>query len=115
MHTTGACTAQADGTLTMPPGATADSVVYVDAGAVTITVTGAPSSLEGHPRIEMWFAGEKVGAVALESTEAHSLPFRVQAHASGPTPLRLGYVVETGPRDGLGPTLHVEKVVITEP
>jgi hypothetical protein len=115
MHTTGACTAQADGTLTMPPGATADSMVYVDAGAVTITVTGAPSSLDHHPRIEMWFAGEKVGTVALESTEVHSLPLHVQAHASGPTPLRLGYVVEAGPHSELGPTLHLEKVVITEP
>jgi hypothetical protein len=115
MHTTGACEAQADGTLTMPPGATADSIVYVDAGAVTITVTAAPSSLEHQPRIEMWFAGEKVGAVALESTESGPLPFHVQAHASGPTELRLGFLVEAGPGDGLGPTLHVEKVVITQP
>ena len=82
---------------------------------MTITVTAAPSSLEHHPRIEMWFAGEKVGAVALESTAAHSLPFQVQARATGPTPLRLGYEVEAGQGDGLAPALHVEKVVITEP
>jgi hypothetical protein len=113
MHTTGACTPAADGTLTMPPGASAESMVYVDAGAVTITVTGAPKSLDHHPRIEMWLAGEKVGAEALESTETRSLPFHVQAHAGGPTPLRLRYAVEAGP--GAGPTLHLEKVVITEP
>jgi hypothetical protein len=115
MHTTGACTAAADGTLTMDLGATADSTIYVDAGAVTITVTAAPSSVDDHPQIQLWLAGERIGAVALESTEPQAVRFSAQAHASGPTALRLAYVTEAGRGDRPAPTLHVEKVVITQP
>lgn len=115
MHTTGACTAAADGTLTMGRGATADSTIYVDAGAVTITVTAAPSSVDDHPQIELWLAGERIGAVALESTEAQAVRFSAQARTSSPTALRLAYVAEAGQSDRPAPPLHVEKVVITQP
>jgi hypothetical protein len=115
MHTTGNCTAAADGTLTMARGATADSTIYVDAGAVTITVTAAPSSVDDHPQIGLWLAGERIGAVALESTEAQAVRFSARAPTSGPTALRLAYVTEAGPSRQPTPTLHVEKVVITQP
>ena len=115
MHTTGACTAAADGTLTMARGATADSTIYVDAGAVTITVTAAPSSVDDHPQLELWLAGERIGAVALESTEAQAVRFSAQARTSSPTALHLAYVTEAGQSDRPAPALHVEKVVITQP
>jgi hypothetical protein len=115
MHTTGTCTAAADGTLTMARGATANSMIYVDAGAVTITVTAAPSSVDDHPRIELWLAGERIGAVALESTEAQAVRFSAQARTSSPTALRLTYLTEAGQSDQPAPVLHVEKVVITQP
>jgi hypothetical protein len=115
MHTTGTCSAQPDGTLTMSPGASADSTIYVEAGAVTIAVTAAPSSLENHPQIEMWLADEKIGAATLESTEAQAVPFHMQARASGLTGVRLVYLAETSQGDEPAPALHLEKVVITEP
>jgi hypothetical protein len=115
MHTTGACTAAADGTLTMARGATADSTIYVDAGAVTITVTAAPTSVDDHPQIELWLAGERIGAVALESSEAQAVGFSAQARSSGPTALRLAYVTEAEQSDRPAAALHLEKVVITQP
>jgi hypothetical protein len=115
MHTTGACTAAADGTLAMAPGASADSTIYVDAGAVTVTVTAAPSSVDDHPQMELWLAGEKIGAVTPESTEDRAVRFSAQARTSGPTALRLAYVTEAGQSDRPAPALHVKKVVITQP
>lgn len=115
MRTTGACVSEPDGTVTMPAGATASAVVYVDAGAVTITVTGTASSLAHHPEVELWVAGDRVATLPLQSTTAQALPFHVHARSSGPTALRIAYVTDNGTDGEALPTLHLEKVVITEP
>ncbi len=115
MHTTAACVAQPDGTLTMPPRASADSMAYVDAGTVTITVTAAPSSLQQRPQIEVWLADAKVGTAMLQSAGSQSIPFHARARASAVTSVRLVYLTDAGDGESTAPTLHVEKVVIRQP
>ncbi len=115
LSTTGACTKQPDGTLIMPAGATASAVVYVDAGAVTITITASAASLAHRPQVELWVAGDRVGTLALEGTAAQALPFHVHTHSSAPTALRIVYRTADDAGDEPPPTLHLEKVVVTEP
>ncbi len=115
MRTTGACVSQRDGTLIMPAGATASAVVYVDAGTVTITVTGTPSSLAHPSQVELWVAGDRVGTLPLQEATAQALPFKIHARNSGPTALRIVYVAADTTGGETAPTLHLEKVVITEP
>lgn len=115
MRTTGACVSEPDGTLSMPAGATVSAVAYMDAGAVTITVTGTASSLAHHPEVELWVAGDRVATLPLQSTAAQALPFHVRAQSSGPTALRIAYVTDNSTAGEAVPTLHLEKVVITEP
>ena len=119
MRTTGACVSHPDGTLTMPSGSTADSPVYVDAGGVTITITAQASSATPPSRIEVWFAGTSIGSARLETTEVRPLAFHVHAGADGPTTLRIGYrtdaEADAEASAEVPPTVHLEKVVITEP
>jgi hypothetical protein len=109
MHTTGTCTPHPDGTLTMQAGAAAESVVYVDAGTVTITVTAKAGAAESPPVVDVWLAGTSIGTAQIQSTEDHAYPFHGQAHASGPTAIRILF---TGTSAA---ALEVEKIVITEP
>lgn len=115
MHTTGACVPHPDGTLTMPSGSTADSPVYVDAGGVTVTITAQASSATPPSHIEVWFAGTSIGSARLETTELRPLTFHVHAGADGPTTLRVGYRTDAEASADVPPTVHLEKVVITEP
>jgi hypothetical protein len=119
MRTTGACVSHPDGTLTMPSGSTADSPVYVDAGGVTITITAQASSATPPSRIEVWFADASIGNARLETTEVRSLAFHAHAGADGPTTLRIGYrtdaEADAEASAEVSPTVHLEKVVITEP
>jgi hypothetical protein len=109
MHTTGACTPRPDGTLTMQAGAAAESVVYVDAGPVTLTVTAKASVVENPPVVELWLAGTSIGTASVQSTENHAYPFHGQARASGPTAVRMVFSGTSAA------ALDVEKIVITEP
>ncbi len=114
MHTAGPCTPEPDGTLTMAAGATADATAYVDAGDLTVTVTTAPAS----PRrlaIEVWVADAKAGMVVPQSPERQSLAFHAHARASGPTTLRLVCILHGDEHGVSAPTIHVEKIVITQP
>ncbi len=113
MRKTGACTAHPDGTLSMQAGAAVDSVIYVDAGTVTITVTAAIASGDQPAPIEVWLAAHRIGGARVESTELQPYPFHAEARTSGPTALRLTFVDQPG--GSAAGTVHVEKVVITEP
>jgi hypothetical protein len=109
MHLTGTCTPHPDGTLTMQAGAVAESVVYVDAGPVTLTVTAKAGAVENPPVVELWLAGTSIGTAPIQSTENQAHPFHGQARASGPTAVR---IVFSGTSAA---ALEVEKIVITEP
>ena len=114
MHTTGACSAQPDGTLIMAVGGSAEATAYVDAGPVTITVTVAAASLRP-ARIEVWLAATTAGTAVLESSQPQALTFHTRARASGPASLRLTYGTEWADRGESAPTIHVEKIVVTQP
>lgn len=96
----------------MSAGATAQSVAYVDAGPITITVSAQASPPESVAPMEVWFDGTKVGAVQVPGTTLTALPFHVEARASGPTALR---IVFTAAADKTNTTLQLQKVVVTEP
>lgn len=114
MHTTGPCTPEPDGTLTMAAGASADATAYVEAGTVTVTVTAAPAS----PRrlaIEMWLADAKAGRAVLQSPGLQTVAFHAHARAGGPATLRLLCTLDGDDHATSAPTIHVEKIVITQP
>jgi hypothetical protein len=97
----------------MSAGATADSVVYVDAGAVTIAVTAKVSAAERPLSVEIWFDGRSVGSTQVQSTSAQPLRFNAQVRKSGPKALRIAVRSASGatPADAI----DVEKIVITQP
>jgi hypothetical protein len=112
MHASAGCIANRDGTLDMPDAATADSVVYADAGPVTIAITAA--AVAGTPvSLALWFAGDKVGTTQAQPGAPQRFPFHLQVGSTGPTALR---VAASGDASGQAAALlHVEKIVITEP
>lgn len=111
MRTTGACTAKVDGTLTMTGAATAESVAYVDAGPVTITVTAQSLSAEAPAPMELWFDGAKVGSFQVSAAAPNAFPFHVDARDSGPTALRINLAAA----NNSPAAVLLQKIVITEP
>jgi len=97
----------------MSAGATADSVVYTDAGAVSVTVTAKVSAAERPLSVEIWFGGESIGSTQVQDTVAQALRFRTRARKSGPKALRLTVrsANNTAPADAIA----VEKIVVTQP
>jgi len=108
MRATPNCTPQPDGTLTMPVNASAEATAYVERGPVTLTVSAAAT--RASLPLEVWFAGERIDRLQIESGAAHDVARRVQARNSGPVSIRL--VVPEAAGDG---AIHVEKIVVTQP
>jgi len=110
----GTTQAQADGSLLMDPGATAESTVYVDAGGVSITITAEAAAVGRSSDLTLWFAGGAVGTVHVQGSHPQQFPFQVHARASGPTALRIVIPPPAG-AEANGPAVHVQKIVVTEP
>jgi len=114
MRLTGTTTPHADGTLAMSVEATAAAAVYVDAGAVTITVTAKTAADDQPVLIAVWLAGTRIGTERVQKATAASFAFHGQARSSGPTPLQIRCSAD-GTAASPGNALEVQKVVVTQP
>src|SRR5574340_1399030 len=69
MQITGPCTPEADGSLNMPAGCTANGTAYVDRGPVTITVA-ATAVGAATAALEVWFDARRIATLTVAASSS---------------------------------------------